>query len=131
MSQTKEHYHDHIEKGMRITELPIIFSTEMVKAILAGRKTMTRRIVKMYGISDAHPHRQTATWLQENKTCPYGQPGDLLWVRECFGKGIGRIYYKADKPDDLGTTTWKPSIHMPKAAARIWLEVVEIKVERL
>lgn len=139
-------------------EHPILFSSPMVQAILEGRKTMTRRIVKCYPASEAHPARQTANWQSENKTCPYGQPGDLLWVREKFAKTIGvhepeiTYSYFADSfhwsfypNDDMkGETScqwhdadlakevrWKPAIHMPKASARIWLEVEGVRVERL
>ena len=67
-----------------MNEMPILFSTPMVQAILEGRKTMTRRIVKCYTGSETHPIHETAKWHLENKTCPYGQPGDVLWVRESF-----------------------------------------------
>lgn len=120
---------------------PILFSTPMVQAILAGRKTETRRVVKGWGLA----------WLNEGFTpefvaaegnienvCPYGHPGTVLWVRETWQQrndkalklGFDKYYYKADFK---GCTEagWKPSIHMPKAAARIWLQVTEIKVERL
>jgi len=133
-------------------EIPILFSTEMVRALLAGRKTMTRRIVKMYATSDNHPLRQNAAWLQENKTCPYGEPGDVLWVRESF------CYVMLDHAHDLleGATErnqfvykgshnsdwmdyakekygykWKPSIHMPKGGCRLFLKVKSVRVEKL
>ena len=139
-------------------ENQIIFSTPMVQAILEGRKTMTRRIVKCYTRSETHPIHQTANWHLENKTCPYGQPGDVLWVREKFARTDGKYEpeitysYFADSfhwsffpdihsygetscqwhdPDLAKEVAWKPSIHMPKSAARIWLQVKEIRVERL
>lgn len=118
-----------------IKEIPILFSTEMVQAILAGRKTMTRRIVKMYATSDAHPLRQIPEWLKENKTCPYGQPGDLLWVRETWSSGFIEntkptgIRFKAD--DVNYNVKWKPSLFMKKEISRIWLQVTDITVERL
>lgn len=113
-----------------MNEHPILFSTPMVQAILEGRKTMTRRIIK---------DKQTLATVEvfngkngcEN-LCLYGHPGDLLWVRECFTEWPkGEFQYKASTVpgDELGI--WKPSIHMPKAAARIWLQVEEIRVERL
>lgn len=120
---------------------PILFSTDMVKAILDGRKTMTRRIFK--------DHRRLASdvskidlkqWFSEYRDMilsysPYGQVGDILWVRETFGYNRnGNIHFKVsvcspefDKPAD----GWKPSIHMPKAASRIWLQITDIRVERL
>jgi hypothetical protein len=115
-------------------EKPILFSTDMVKALFAGRKTMTRRIVKMYA-TDNNPIRQNAAWLQENKTCPYGQVGDVLWVREKFGySNEGKLHFatnvcnpKYDKP----SSGWKPSIHMPKYACRIFLQITNVRVERL
>lgn len=118
-------------------ERPILFSTDMVQALLAGRKTQTRRMVKMYS-NDEHPLRQNPNWLLDNKTCPYGQKGDLLWVREnfCFadsfedGKEVRTYSYKASPLTKL-KVKWKPSIHMPKDAARIWLKVTNVRVERL
>jgi len=109
----------------------------MVQAIIEGRKTMTRRIVKMYS-NDDHPARQNATWLSENKTCPYGEVGDVLWVRESFTPDYFDNHQPAYKADWTKLSAeyafepkWKPSIHMPKAAARIFLEVVSIRVEQL
>jgi hypothetical protein len=117
-------------------EIPILFSTPMVQALLSGTKTMTRRIVKMYATSDAHPMRQNATWLQENKTCPYGKVGDILWVREGFYKLTseklnGNFFYKADLATQGWNFKWKPSIHMPKEACRLFLKVKAVRVERL
>ncbi len=118
-------------------QTPILFSTEMVQAILAGRKTQTRRVIK--------PQPQAAQFekllfdgreLTKNSFlnyCPYGQPGDVLWVRETFATGLhsGLFYFKANGEKASGTSKWKPSIHMPKAAARIWLEITNVRVERL
>lgn len=152
-------------------ELPILFSTHMVHALLAGRKTQTRRIVK------PHPDENGATympvapaldweeyykmewkpwqWDTENgesimKHCPYGSKGDLLWVRETFTvfepehcEGMrNRHCYKASFHEsaeewrkecisDGYSYNWKPSIFMPKYAARIWLEVLDVRIERL
>jgi hypothetical protein len=117
-------------------ERPIIFSTDMVSAILGGRKTMTRRIYK-----NADPKldlwaifKHSAPYILSQ--CPYGKPSDKLWVRETWcddlvadGEGDPLITFKADFPELTGV--WKPSIHMPKAAARIWLEVTDVRVERL
>lgn len=148
-------------------EHPILFSTEMVQAILEGRKTQTRRVVKpqpeaehfTFG-GDYPPHQIRCdekeakfSFLRSPKTdracflpdapklydrigCPYGEPGDRLWVRETWAPALGDVAYKADysqsvldEPRHKGI--WKPSIHMPKTAARIWLEIEEVKVERL
>ncbi len=124
-------------------ELPILFSTPMVLAILDGRKTMTRRVVKPQPLWVAGPHIPFKTPDANPKgiiKCPYGQPGDRLWVRETWADNIpgcpNGITYRADHIDPKGDgpanpIKWKPSIHMPKAAARIWLEVVSVRVERL
>lgn len=100
-------------------EKPILFSTPMVKAIIEGRKSQTRRIVK------------DQKWLQWN--CPYGNSGDRLWVRETWALHPEKeeILYKATNTYAARKVTWKPSIHMLKVSARIWLEVEEVRVERL
>jgi len=94
-------------------EIPILFSTDMVKAILDGRKTMTRRILKV------------------NSQNPYASPGDILWVRESFAFISYALLFKADEPHIFKNIKYKPSIHMPKSLARIWLQVKEVRVERL
>lgn len=154
-------------------EVPILFSTPMVQAILEGRKTTTRRIIKpqpttyecdgkqMFHYSDKK------TFIQQ-KLSEISEPflgmgdlkykiGDVLWVRETFGFGTrpctingwrDGIEYRADEKyiDDIeglplydlpngmefkDKKGWKPSLFMPKEAARIWLEITDIKVERL
>ncbi len=127
-------------------EHPILFSTPMVQAILNGRKTQTRRVVKPQGKaacfdiamrtdgSNKWPRNLDADerFISDMK-CPYGQVGDVLWARETVSQfSMGGIYaYKADNdPDDKGTK-WRPSIHMPKAACRLFLRIKSIKVERL
>ena len=133
-------------------EIPILFSTPMVQAILEDRKFMTRRVIKPQPLWVADPSTPFKTPDADPKgiiKCPYGQPGDRLWVRETWCKNYyheyGNHYYRADGetiqvPLTTGGTTefgiadglhWKPSIHMPKIAARIWLEVVSVRVERL
>lgn len=128
---------------------PILFSTPMVQALLAGRKTQTRRVVKnvFYGdfrkMEHLAPGKYGAIFKDQNHsfsvTCPYGKPGDLLWVRETFRYSDwpdhdGTYEYKADMEQPLALwnqNIWKPSIHMPKAAARIWLRITDVRVERL
>jgi len=125
-------------------ERPILFGTEMVNAIVEGRKSQTRRIYKkadpdidLYAIQK---HSSAYIYSQ----CPYGQPGDRLWVREThmyIGKPSVEYIYKAGYPDNIHPAVgnipeisgidWKPSIFMPKAAARIWLEITEVRVEKL
>lgn len=176
-------------------ERPILFSGPMVRAILGGQKPVTRRAIKHQPdapVTDAIPRREyphgpaTIDWYWRprlghlNKApshgwdfkCPYGQPGDRLWVRETwgvishswdehgdmvswepdrpatpirempFGNGYysGHAIYAADGPmewagdEDGGgepRSAWKPSIHMPRAACRILLEIVAVRVERL
>jgi len=127
---------------------PIIFNTDMVKAILEGRKTQTRRVI----MPQPHIERGVMRWQKSHKGgmhgidlnmddhadiavmfCPYGQVGDKLWCRETFaepfGKGMG-VIYRADY-EDGNLHTWRPSIHMPRWASRITLEITEIRVEML
>lgn len=132
---------------------PILFNTEMVREILDGRKTCTRRIVKD-GIPDDAMWGYSAFTPKGYITCrgvyadgygegfyklPY-QPGDILYVRETWGKGYedGTYIYRADdKLADLPTfkkssrMIYNPPINMPKEAARIWLKVTDVRVERL
>lgn len=80
-------------------------------------------------------YRSGTKYLLPIFKCPYGQPGDLLWVRESYRTidqdfGLPRYEYKVSEKIDI-TSRWKPSIHMPKAAARIWLQVESVKAERL
>ena len=138
---------------------PILFSTPMVQAILDGRKTVTRRMVRFPYSNDALKFdcsTNRITWAGFNgntqitpwQDCQYGKPGDVLWVRETFAPYVIDNYddkgndkytwlFKADGQesqwilDGMEDATWKPSIHMPKAACRIFLEVVSVKVERL
>ena len=142
-------------------ERPILFSAPMVRAILDGTKTQTRRVVKPVGNDDGFvildygdggwPYRSddgdstTHTVKRGGKlyhdetphTCPYGQPGDRLWVRETFHTVDGqRAFYRADyahkpKGDKEHGIFWTPSIHMPRWASRITLEVTGVRVERL
>lgn len=116
---------------------PILFNTEMVRAILDGRKTCTRRVVKLPKNMSGRPVEKSGDigfmYLGGIKRPPY-QQGDILYVRETWCKGswmneTERYYYKAD--DNDFHCVWHPSIHMPKEAARIWLKVRDVRVERL
>lgn len=128
---------------------PILFNTEMVRAILDGRKSCTRRIIKPQWEECPHckyVHKEYIYGkLAENVYCakcgypllperraPY-QPGDILYVRETWKKAPNGYYYYEDwqRNDIADVTKWKPSIHMPKEAARIWLKVTDVRVERL
>lgn len=135
-------------------ERPIIFSGPMVKAILDGSKTQTRRVVK------PQPHRTIdgarvnrdgfIEWWQDHtgmrgvggKSCPYGIAGDKLWVLENFrysgGGDSKRAIYKCDGKTGVFhphsgylDCRWRPSIHMPRWASRITLKVTDVSVERL
>lgn len=149
-------------------ERPILFSGPMVRALLNGSKTQTRRVVKPQFAHDAIPCEMGATnerghqitghsgmwWNDEEGNhekavrCPYGQPGGRLWVREthapqadCWGswerwtRGEGGpgpiIHYAADDKKSPFIERWRPSIHMPRWASRITLEVTGVRVERL
>jgi hypothetical protein len=128
--------------AIQIKERPILFSGPMVRAILDGRKTQTRREVK-----NIHPDAISfhgfdtetneagfglAERVLSRVKCPYGKPGARLWVRESFFMDCENIAYRADhdgySPKD---TPWKPSIHMPRVASRILFEITDIRMERL
>ena len=138
---------------------PILFNTEMVRAILDGRKTCTRRLVKpqpdekhtypLGFVIDSTGKKEVGCFgfgineyggsVQYVKP-PYGYaPGDILYVRETWHKGLERYIYRADYSNTEKfyrggkeiEMKWHPSIHMPKEAARIWLKVTEVRVERL
>lgn len=117
--------------------LPILFNMKMVRAILDGRKSCTRRIIKpqpqgYFEVSEEPLYIYDTDGKQGKITPPY-QPGDILYVRETFIQAAAHIFwYKADdKPWMSKDLLWKPSIHMPKEAARIWLKVTDVRVERL
>lgn len=139
-------------------ERPILFSGAMVKAILEGKKTQTRRVIKPQPASVWTEARMDngvacfgAPWVKgiHVMNCPYGRPGDRLWVRETWGlsaaipmgfqrsaidaHGVsldrGDLAYRADEPS--GRWCWRPSIHMPRWASRLTLEIADVRVERL
>lgn len=126
----------------------ILFSAPMVRALLAGTKTQTRRVVKPQP-EKRHPflafrkRRGPDFWLWPNAReeviaeCPYGKPGDRLWVRETHcAFDVGRVHYRADHAldpaaDKAHGIRWTPAIHMPRWASRITLEITGARVERL
>ena len=158
-------------------ERPILFSGPMVLAILAGTKSQTRRLVKpvrgfehndICEIGMPHSVYPWAVWWHGPETdrvgclqeCPYGEPGQSLWVREAWaywgpdvtrqesrefkGGGLGkgwefalemhrkRIIYRAEgDPDPVNGVHWRPSIYMPRWASRIDLTVTAVRVERV
>ena len=129
---------------------PILFNTEMVRAILDGRKTCTRRICKdanectvpdmdfynadrrTYAVHNFVDKEHTEQLSTAERTCPICT-GDILYARETWKKAPNGYYYYEDwqRNDIADVTKWKPSIHMPKEAARIWLKVTDVRVERL
>ncbi|MEX2964243.1 hypothetical protein [Microbulbifer sp. TYP-18] len=146
----------------KFKERPILFNGPMVRAILEGRKTQTRRIIKpqpfngasgesaikqIGGLRDEQTLSQvmTSAWQAGfvDTTCPCGEEGDRLWVRETFRLSThndcphyepcncrsGVPFYRSDA--EIGEEKWKPSIHMPRWASRITLEITNIRVERL
>lgn len=130
-------------------EKPILFNTKMVRAIMDGKKTCTRRVIKhnTEKVLDSpyhmeHSEMEDAWLIRRLCRAPY-EPGDILYVRETWCdlpvnkaghmRGHSIYYYKADgdlRPEGW-RGNWRPSIHMPKEAARIWLKVTDVRVERL
>lgn len=116
--------------------LPILFNTDMVRAILDGRKTVTRRVLKHP--FEVHQNGFITKPKGNERLCPYEppyQPGDILYVRETWSPVFvvpRRYLYKVGcKEAENLPIKWHPSIHMPKEAARIWLKVTNVWVERL
>ena len=135
-------------------EHPILFSAPMVRAILNGTKTQTRRIFKGLtppqcnglhtcivedGVAKFHLNGKLAMHSGEWTQSPYGQPGDRMWVKETFAYTDHTIneqpgyVFRATDPDwsEMEGFKWKPSIHMPRKASRITLEIAAVRVERL
>lgn len=118
-------------------ERPILFKGDMVRAILAGTKTQTRRPVKLKVGNDNRfdiPGKRTVMNINDPRAvefCPFGQPGDRLWVRETWHSERAThpvfAFYRADGDD--GKLIWRPSIHMPRWACRLVLEIVSVRVE--
>ena len=130
-----------IERGM-------IFNAEMVRAILDGRKTQTRRIVKLQPDEDGLAKVTNGPWVdtsERNYRCPFGDVGDRIWVRETWAEAGASApnlkLYRANYPEHLPShyenvppaneIRWTPSIHMPRWASRILLETTDVRVERL
>ena len=118
-------------------ERPILFSAPMIRALLAGTKTQTRRIVAERCGPVFVPDANLAAWnngarLLSGEPGPYGVPGDRLWVRETFAvsEADAGVKYRADG-DAEGVWRWKPSIFMRREYSRLTLEITEVRVERL
>mgnify|MGYP001218579921 CR=1 FL=1 len=121
-----------------MSEKPILFSGEMVRAILEGRKTMTRRVVKPQPEQDTDcPYHVGAGIERKARICPYGKPGDRLWVKETMWECIDnndKVRYVADGPIPIvGNRRYKkkPSLFMSRSESRLTLEVVNVRVERV
>lgn len=153
-----------------LKERPILFNGDMVRALLDGRKTQTRRVIKQQptvhvdhfrhvsrcaktGRMDwqacdkagkpVHAFKKKPCFVSEIAQCPYGQPGDRLWVREthfvngmvCDDEPYPEVTYRADPlpcwEGEEQDIRWTPSIFMPRWASRITLEIVSVRVERL
>ena len=144
-------------------ERPVLFNSQMVRAVLRGMKTQTRRVVRGSSAGDVVAKDQIGTqpnnvwWLRDVLAepgssrivrCPLGEPGDRLWVRETWAvppgsESRGDVAYRADIPEDAESderwarrtctqkASWSPSIHMPRWASRIALEVTAVRAERL
>jgi hypothetical protein len=137
-----------MKNGYTTKESPIIFNTEMVRAITEGRKTQTRRVIKKQADETVDKIERAAILDGTNRerfmyqnygeeraeaiSCPYGQKGDLIWVRESFCQPDDTLlYFYKSESSDPGAIKWKTSIHMPKNAARIWLRVKDVRIERV
>jgi hypothetical protein len=147
-----------------MAERPILFSAPMVRAILDGKKTQTRRVVKAPKCATVHgrsPRWESARnkrgdsgdylhlpygggdfageELSARVFCPYGDRGDLLWVREAFcyfGAGDSHVAYRATDdvdvcPDAMNEGGWKPSIHMPRRLSRLTLRITDVRAQQL
>lgn len=132
-------------------ERGMIFNAEMVRAILDGRKTQTRRIMAPQPADDIErcifPNPEAIGWKSSLRHkhgsttahfCHYGKPGDRIWVRETWNKYGGLLTYRADhdwiddmRKETVCTAKWVPSIHMPRWASRILLEITDVRVERV
>lgn len=146
-------------------ERGMIFNGEMVRAILDGRKTQTRRIMAPQPADDIErgifPNPEVIGWKSSRRHkhggttahfCPYGKPGDRIWVREAFrvhsrATDVATLVYKASERNSWTEQThrvpvavcnkpatpekWTPSLHMPRWASRILLEITDVRVERL
>ena len=130
---------------------PILFSGEMVRAILDGRKTQTRRVIKPQPSAGVRRSVFVLSGLEDGHgrelRCPYGRPGDTLWVRETWashkymddtkpseftvGAQMLPVWYRADNAQSDERGKWRPSIFMPRWASRITLRVVGVRVETL
>lgn len=140
-----------------MTARPILFSGPMVRALLEGRKTQTRRVIKFkpWHQIEERDDGKPWPWMYDDDNsadcwvpCPYGQPGDLLWVREKWAPQADceasaerwnsertgpkpLLHFAADQDADPWISKWRPSIHMPRWASRLTLRITDVRVQRL
>lgn len=141
-----------------VKERPILFSGRLVRGILENRKTKTRRVVRPQPVAVVHKPAPPAALIDaairsmiDLKECPFGEPGDRLWVRETWARVEGETYYRADFEKTCPRTTnkavnvcccgicgepgdhsaWRPSLHMKRDLCRLMLEVVTVSLEHL
>lgn len=132
-------------------EHPILMSGPLVRATLSGLKTQTRRLFKVRGCGTSRPVTlptervhydgqaalySSGDYVSPPYPCPFGAVGDHLWIRETWTEAEGILYYRAtdreiNEDERLDGMCWRPSIHMPRRASRLTLEVTAIRVERL
>ncbi|HBT3790654.1 hypothetical protein [Klebsiella pneumoniae] len=132
----------------KISERGMIFNAEMMRALLDGRKTQTRRTVKPQPDEDGLAKVTNGPWVdtsERNYRCPFGAAGDRIWVRETWAEAGASApdlkLYRANYPEHVPSIyenvppaeeiRWTPSIHMPRTASRILLEITDVRVERL
>jgi len=150
----KKNIYDQLKDHQTSREKSIIFNSEMVKAILTGRKTQTRKVIKPQLIQpreDAYFDTynggpQWNWWSPDNKQfltqiikCPYGKVGERLWVRETWYDAFKKTDYDSgciyratqNRPELDHQWEWRSSIHMPRWASRITLEITDVRVERV
>lgn len=168
--QKRDRTQQPVRQGDAMKEHPILFSAPMVRALLDGSKTQTRRIAPIESVDikplefasrpgvlwavtftkPMGPSRSIASYsgapvseaqarsIIASQFCPYGQPGDQLWVRETWAhhpdytsSACHAAMYRADRGVENDVDRWKPSIFMPRWASRITLEITGVRVERL
>lgn len=119
---------------------PILFNTEMVRGLLNGTKTVTRRVIKEpWYIEDEDVSRVSGYAMHRGYDYTHGMPypdsiyhpGDILYVRETWARSMAGTYLYRATDTPLILDGWRPSIHMPREAARIFLRVTDVRVERL
>lgn len=130
-----------LTKSLKPKERPVLFSGPMVRALLSGAKTQTRRLFKLpsgmewYDDLGGEPEGWftdgVGWWSVDELACPFGAVGDRLWVRETFMVGADEIAFRSTDQPLVGCDRWRPSIHMNRVYSRIDLQITGTRVERL